>query len=60
MLILEYLESAVVGVGQVIKGWDNGLLGMCLNEKRILTIPPDLAYGQSNYDFTISKSLIDD
>lgn len=36
-----------VGVGQVIKGWDQGLEGMCLNEKRILTIPSDLAYGTS-------------
>lgn len=32
-------------MGQVIKGWDQGLQGMCLNEKRILTIPADLAYG---------------
>ncbi|GJE97745.1 FKBP-type peptidyl-prolyl cis-trans isomerase [Phanerochaete sordida] len=34
-----------LGVGQVIKGWDRGLQGMCLNEKRILTIPSTMAYG---------------
>ncbi|EIW82837.1 hypothetical protein CONPUDRAFT_52907 [Coniophora puteana RWD-64-598 SS2] len=34
-----------LGVGQVIKGWDEGLKGMCVNEKRTLTIPPDMAYG---------------
>ncbi|KAG2135409.1 hypothetical protein DEU56DRAFT_871634 [Suillus clintonianus] len=34
-----------LGVGQVIKGWDEGLQGMCLNEKRTLTIPSHMAYG---------------
>ena len=35
----------VVGSGQVIQGWDQGLLGMCVGEKRKLTIPSGLAYG---------------
>jgi FK506-binding protein 2 len=35
-----------VGSGQVIKGWDEGLLDMCPGDKRKLTIPPEHGYGQ--------------
>lgn len=37
--------SFKVGAGQVIKGWDQGLLGAKIGEKRILTIPSGLGYG---------------
>jgi len=34
-----------LGTGQVIKGWDQGLLNMCEGEKRKLVIPSDMGYG---------------
>jgi len=36
-----------VGTGRVIKGWDQGVLGMKVGESRRLVIPADLAYGDS-------------
>ncbi len=41
--------SFLLGTGQVIQGWDQGVASMRVGDKARLTIPPELAYGEQGY-----------
>lgn len=50
--------SFQLGIGQVIRGWDKGLLDLCEGEKRKLVIPPHLAYGDNAHEKIPAKSTL--
>lgn len=45
-----------LGQGDIIKGMDEGLLGMCVGERRIVIVPPFLAYGESGHGASAHSS----
>lgn len=55
-----------IGRGQMIQGWEKGVLDMCPGEKRKLLIPPELGYGERgigpippNSDLTFDIELVE-
>ncbi len=50
--------SLKLGGGDVIKGWDEGIVGMKVGGKRQLKIPPEMAYGHQGYPGAVPPDTI--
>ncbi|XP_004074240.1 peptidyl-prolyl cis-trans isomerase FKBP9 [Oryzias latipes] len=50
--------NVFVGKKQLIEGMDRALVGMCINERRLIKIPPELAYGKQGYGEIIPPDSI--
>ena len=50
--------SCVLGQGNVIKGWDEGVASMKVGGKRQLVVPPDLGYGSTDYGTIPANSTL--
>ena len=49
--------SFTVGTGQMISGFDNGVIGMCVNQTKVLVIPPEDGYGYPDESLFLTESL---
>ncbi|KAL6103202.1 fkbp10 [Pungitius sinensis] len=50
--------NTFIGKGQVIQGMDKALVGLCIGEKRRITVPPHLAYGEAGVENLIPGSAV--
>uniref|UniRef100_A0A4W6BRG1 peptidylprolyl isomerase n=1 Tax=Lates calcarifer TaxID=8187 RepID=A0A4W6BRG1_LATCA len=52
------LQDAVLGADKVIDGLDEGLRGMCVGEKRLVTVPPHLGHGEKGGKTSVMSFLL--
>tara|TARA_R110000868_G_scaffold85665_6_gene240783 strand:+ start:20381 stop:20719 length:339 start_codon:yes stop_codon:yes gene_type:complete len=51
--------QCVIGTGRVIKGWDQGMMGMQVGGKRTLYVPAHLAYGERSMGLIKANSNLE-